>query len=153
MVKVRMAKPEDAESILKITKVAFAKYVDLAGIKDTAALHEDVETIKEDIKTKLVYVAHINDTVVGSVRIKLLDNDTAYLSRFGVSNEYQNLGIGKTLIDAVDCEMKEKNIKFLELHTASKAFSLVHFYYKRGFYIDSTSKDMGYIRAKMVKEY
>lgn len=153
MVNVRMAKTDDAESILNITKEAFADYVQLAGISDTAALHEDIDTIINDINTKAVYVACVNDTVVGSVRIKKTAENTAYLSRFGVSNEHQNLGIGKTLIDAVDADMFKSGIKFLELHTASKAASLIHFYYNRGFYIDSTSKDMGYVRAKMVKEY
>lgn len=154
MFEVRIAKPEDAESILKITKQAFAKYIELAGIQDTAALHEDVSTILEDIKTKLVFVAYLDGVVVGSVRLKLLDDgETAYLSRFGVSHEYQNLGIGKAIMNAMDIEMKAKKIKRVELHTASRAFSLVRFYYGRGFYIDSTTKDMGYVRAKMIKEY
>lgn len=153
MVNVRMALSADAEIILKITKEAFSDYVELAGISDTAALHEDIDTIIHDIETKRVYVACLNDAVVGSVRIKQTDEKTAYLSRFGVSGEHQNFGIGKTLIDAVDADMVKLGIKFLELHTASKASSLIHFYYNRGFYIDSTSKDMGYIRAKMVKEY
>jgi len=47
----------------------------------------------------------------------------------------------------------EKGIKCLKLHTASKNRDLVRFYYGRGFYIDSTSKEKGYIRALMVKEY
>jgi len=30
---------------------------------------------------------------------------------------------------------------------------LIRFYYGRGFYIESTTNDRGYIRALMVKEY
>ena len=153
MLKIRKAKPEDAASILEITKQAFNKYVKQAGISDTAALHEEVSTVVSDIENKIVLVAEYEGKVVGSVRLKLLDSETAYLSRFGVGNEYQKLGIGRELILAVDEEIKSRNMKRVELHTASRAFSLVRFYYEKGFYIDSTTKDMGYVRALMVKEY
>ncbi|MDP4272362.1 MAG: GNAT family N-acetyltransferase, partial [Bacteroidota bacterium] len=46
-----------------------------------------------------------------------------------------------------------RGIKRLSLHTASKYHDLVRFYYGRGFYVDSTSRDRGYVRALMVKEY
>ena len=153
MFEVRLAKPEDAESILAITRQAFEKYIELAGITDTAALHEDMDTVLYDIAHKLVYVAYLDNVVVGSVRLDIKDEETVYLSRFGVSHEYQNLGIGKAIMNAMDMEMKSKKIKRVVLHTASKAFSLVRFYYGRGFYIDSTTKDMGYVRAKLIKEY
>ena len=38
------------------------------------------------------------------------------------------------------------------LHTASKATSLVRFYFNSGFYIVSTTKDKGYIRALLIKD-
>lgn len=153
MVEIKMATKEDAQSILEITHQAFLKYLDVAKVPDTPALHEQIENVISDIENKLVYVAVFAGEVVGSVRITLKDDNTAYLSRFGVTGKYQNLGVGKALIDAVDTDMVKRNIKSISLHTASKAFSLVHFYYKRGFYIDSTSKDKGYVRAEMIKEY
>ena len=152
MFQVRRATMDDVDSIVKITQDAFNKYIKLAGIEDTAALHETREQVIHDIETKIVYVAYIKEHVVGSVRIELLDEETAYLSRFGVNTEFQNLGIGKSLMNSLDMEMKEMNIKKIILHTASKATSLVRFYYNRGFYIDSTTKDKGYIRALLVKE-
>ncbi len=152
MFQVRRATMDDVDSIVKITQDAFNKYIKLAGITDTAALHETREQVIHDIETKIVYVAYIKEHVVGSVRIELLDEETAYLSRFGVNTEFQNLGIGKSLMNSLDMEMKEMNIKKIVLHTASKATSLVRFYYNRGFYIDSTTKDKGYIRALLVKE-
>ena len=152
MFQVRRATMDDVDSIVKITQDAFNKYIKLAGITDTAALHETREQVIHDIETKIVYVAYIKEHVVGSVRIELLDKETAYLSRFGVNTDFQNLGIGKALMNSLDMEMKEMNIKKIILHTASKATSLVRFYYNRGFYIDSTTKDKGYIRALLVKE-
>lgn len=152
MFEVRRATLDDVDSIAKITKSAFEDYIKLAGIEDTAALHETKEQIIDDIKNKIVYVAYIKNQVVGSMRIELLDNETAYFSRFGVNTEFQNLGIGKSMMNSLDMELSELNVKRVILHTASKAAPLVRFYYNRGFYIDSTSKDKGYIRALMVKE-
>lgn len=150
---VRRAKKEDAEAIQKITCEAFEKYCEMAGLDDIEALNESVAEIERDIEEKVVLVAFIDDEVVGSVRVKINDDATAYLSRFGVSTRYQNLGIGKALINMVDITMRHNGVKCIMLHTASKVFSLVRFYYGRGFYIDSTSKERGYVRALMVKEY
>ena len=100
----------------------------------------------------MVYVAYIRNQVVGSVRIEILDENTAYLSRFGVSMKYQNLGIGKSMMNALDMDLAELGIKEIILHTASKATSLVRFYYNRGFYVDEVSKDKGYIRILMRKQ-
>jgi len=153
MFSVRKATLEDTDSIIKITKQAFTKYIEVAGIEDTAALHETKEQVENDILVKLVYVAYIDDIVVGSLRVEKINEDTAYLSRFGVSDEYQNIGIGKSMMGVFDNEMKKMGVKRVVLHTASKASSLVRFYYGRGFYIHSTTFCKGYIRALLCKDY
>ena len=131
MFEVRRATLDDVDSIVKITQEAFLKYIKLAGIQDTAALHETREQVIADINTKIVYVAYIKDQVVGSMRIELLDKDTAYLSRFGVNTQFQNLGIGKSMMNSLDMELTDLHVKRVMLHTASKATSLVRFYYNR----------------------
>ncbi len=152
MVRVRKAEISDAEAIAKITGEAFLQYIKVAGIKDTPALHEGIDTVIEDIKTKDVYVAHIEDEIVGSVRIHKISDDTVYLSRFGVSMNHQNLGIGKLLMNYLDAILPQKKIKHIELHTASKATPLMKFYYNRGFYVDDVSKEKGYIRVVLKKD-
>ena len=151
---IRKAEPADAPAIRDIMQDAFAKYMKdacLTGSMD--ALLESVEDIIEAIKTQEVYIAIIDDVAVGSLRIKLLPDNTAYLSRFGVRPSYHNIGIGKSLMNLVDKLLTARGIKSVSLHTASKYCDLVRFYYGRGFYIDSTTKDRGYIRALMIKEY
>ena len=110
MFEVRRATLEDVDSIVKITQEAFEKYIKLAGIQDTPALHETREQVIKDIATKIVYVAYINNQVVGSMRIELLDKETAYLSRFGVNTEFQNLGIGKSMMNSLDMELAELKV-------------------------------------------
>jgi N-acetylglutamate synthase-like GNAT family acetyltransferase len=151
---IRKAVIADAPGIQKITREAFEAYVNCAGIPgSTAALTESSDDIKVDIDTKHCLVAEFDGVIVGSVRIEVRDDNTAYLSRFGVSVECQNHGIGARLLDYVDNEMREFGVSRIYLHTASKILSLVRFYYGRGFYIDSTTKDRGYIRALLCKEY
>lgn len=152
---VRKAEYADIPQIQAVSKEAFKIYADAAGIASFVGyLDETYEELKNEIKNKLVYVALTDDKIVGSVRIEVnKSNKTAYLSRFGVKGDFQNKGIGKLLMNTVDNEMKELGITNLYLHTASRMLSLVRFYYGIGFYIESTTKDRGYIRALLCKEY
>lgn len=145
---------EDVPAIYEITKQVFEVYFKDAQIPKTIdALTETYKDIEEDIKTKEVFVALDGENIIGSVRIKINPDKTAYLSRFGVKSDYQNNGIGKILMSAVDDAMVSLGVTSIYLHTSSRMFSLIRFYYGRGFFIDSTSKDRGYIRALLCKEY
>jgi len=151
---IRKAVEEDAPAIKDIMQESFKKYMEDTGLKGSLeALQESVDDILRDIKTKEVFVAIVDDIAVGSVRVELFPDNTAYLSRFGVKPDYHNIGIGKALMSIVDKLLISKGIKRVYLHTASNYSALVRFYYARGFYIDSTTKDRGYVRALMVKEY
>ena len=131
---IRHATIEDIPAIQEITKEAFIKYMELADLTGKiAALEETHEDIKKDIETKEVFVAFLDGTPVGSVRVEVSQNKTAYLSRFGVRLDYQNNGVGKALMNVVDMAMKEMGVKQMCLHTASK--------------------DRGYIRALLCKDY
>lgn len=151
---VRRAVEEDIPQIQEITREAFKMYMEGAGIKGTIqALQETYDDVKRDIETKLVFVALLDGEVVGSVRVEVMSDKTGYLSRFGVALAHQSHGIGKILMNAVDEAMMELGVTNLYLHTASRLLSLVRFYYGRGFYIESTTNDRGYIRALLCKEY
>lgn len=151
---IRKAAVEDAGSIQEIMRESFKKYMEDTGLTGTLeALEESIEDIKSDIRQKEVFIALIDDIPVGSIRVEITADNTAYISRFGVKPDYHNIGIGKALMNLVDKVMKSKGIKKVSLYTASKYRDLVRFYYGRGFYIDSTTKDRGYVRALMVKEY
>jgi predicted N-acetyltransferase YhbS len=151
---IRKAQLEDAEEIRSITKEAFKKYMQDAGLSGTMeALEESLEDIKKDIETKEVFIAFIDSIPVGTIRVEILLDNTAYISRFGVRLDYHNIGIGKAMMNLVDKLLVSKGIKRVSLHTASKYKALMRFYYGRGFYVDSTTKDKGYVRALLVKDY
>jgi ribosomal protein S18 acetylase RimI-like enzyme len=145
---------EDAPAIQGIMQESFTKYMEDTGLTGTMeALEESLYDIENDIRKKEVYIAFIDDIAVGTIRVQVLSDSTAYISRFGVKLQYHNIGIGKSLMNLMDKILMAGNIKEVSLHTASKHKDLICFYYGRGFYIDSTTKDRGYVRALMVKEY
>ena len=78
---------------------------------------------------------------------------TARLTKLGVASGYNNIGIGKSLMNLVDKVIIERGVGTLELYTAAKNAKIMRFYYGRGFYVDSTTKDRGYVRALMKKDY
>ena len=151
---VKVATEEDIPAIHKITRHAFIKYCEDAGLDfDIAALTETYDDIRADIETKNVFVVRIDDEPVGAVRVELQENNQAYLSRFAVDDSHRNSGIGKILMSVVDKIMKQNNVKLLRLHTCSKVAALIRFYYGRGFYISSVDYSRGYPRAELIKEY
>ena len=151
---VRKAVTSDIEEIMLLAKKSFKLYAENAGITGLVApFEESYEDVLKAVETTNVFVALSNEEIIGSVRIKVNPDHSAYLSRFGVSSLHQNNGIGKILMNAVDIAMMEQGVTNLYLHTASRMFSLIRFYYGRCFYIESTNDDRGYIRALLCKEY
>jgi ribosomal protein S18 acetylase RimI-like enzyme len=151
---IRKAVAGDAPAIQSIMLESFKKYMQDTGLTGTMeALQESLGDIQKDIEAKEVYIAVIDDIAVGTIRVQTFPDNTAYISRFGVRLQYHNIGIGKSLMNLMDKMLMARGIEKVSLHTASKYRDLVRFYYGRGFYIDSTTKDRGYVRALMVKEY
>lgn len=150
---VRMATYDDIPAILSITREAFVKYQQMSGVENLAALEESYNDVKKDIDTKVVLLALSDGEPVGSVRVEVFPDKTAYLSRFAVKVTSQNNGIGKSIMNLVDRIMIKKGVTEMHLHTGAKITPLIRFYYGRGFYIDSTDKSRGYVRALLIKEY
>lgn len=147
------ATEQDAPEVLEVTKRAFDLYAkEIRKRESVAALYETLDDVLSDIRNKNVYVARIDGEMVGSVRFEILTEGIAYLSRFSVDPEAQNLGLGGLLLEKVRIECLSMGIRAITLHTASKMRSTVAFYLKNGYYIHSISRDSDYIRALMVNE-
>jgi len=150
---VRKAKPEDAAAVVEILQEAFTKYMEDTGLTGSmAALDESVAEAVEAINGCEVFIAYVNDVPVGTIRFEV-EGDTAHISRFGVRLDYHNIGIGKSLMNLIDAEISEMGLNKAYLYSASNYTDLIRFYYGRGFYVESTTTDRGYVRAKLVKEY
>jgi len=150
---VRKAKPADASAIIDILQEAFTKYMEDTGLTGSMeALEDTVAKTVIAIESSEVFIAYVNDVPVGTIRFDVEDG-TAHISRFGVRLDYHNIGIGKSLMNLIDAEIKELGLKKAYLYSASTYTDLIRFYYGRGFYVENTTTDRGYVRAKLVKNY
>ena len=150
---IRRAKAEEAEAVYEILQKAFMEYANAAEITVVDALNETAKDIRSEIENKLVYIALIDEKIVGTVRVDVYEETAAaYISRFAVDLENRNIGIGKSLMNLVDKYLKSRKVKAVYLHTASRYTDLVRFYYGRKFYVEQVERDRGYIRVKMRKD-
>ncbi|NLM75416.1 MAG: GNAT family N-acetyltransferase [Clostridiaceae bacterium] len=147
---IRQANSDDAPDIHSILQTSFEEYRQITGIEKLDALKETVDDIRKQIEMKTVYIAAIDDKVVGTLRLSI-NNDEAYLSRFAVDPKNRNNGIGETLMTVADKFLRDKGVKKISLHTSSKHIALMRFYYGRGFFVESIESDRGYPRAKLTK--
>lgn len=149
---IKRAETSDAAHVREILQSSFMEYAKATGVNKVEALNETVSDIEKEIKEKVVYIAVIDNVIVGTVRVDITGVE-AYISRFAVSTEHRNIGIGKALMNLVDKYLTSEKIKSVSLHTASKYSDLMRFYYGRGFFVASVNSDRGYLRAHLVKEY
>lgn len=149
---IRQAEESDAASVFSILQEAFQEYARITGQTHLEALRETVDDIRKEIAEKAVYIAVIDDEIVGTVRLDIQDGK-AYLSRFAVGRGSRNIGIGKALMNVVDKYLVSKGVKEVTLHTASRHTALMRFYYGRGFFVEAIETDRGYLRARLKKEY
>ncbi len=149
----KKAQPCDASEVLKVTKKAFTEYAKEIRKQDSVqALKESLEDVTADIEKKQVYLCLLDGETAGAVRFEILNDGIAYLSRLAIDPDIQSIGIGGLLLSKVHKECKEKGVRAIALHTASKKRSSVAFYLKNGYYIHSITRDKEYIRAFMVNE-
>jgi len=152
-IRLLKANVQDAEAIHKLTIKSFKHYSERI-LKDgeLEALSETLVDVLNDIKEKYVIKCLMDEKLVGSVRFAVLDDNIAYLTRFGIDPDIQSLGLGSLLLEKAQQECINLGVKAITLYTASKMTSLVAFYLKHGYYIHSITRDKGYIRAFLVNE-
>jgi ribosomal protein S18 acetylase RimI-like enzyme len=89
---------------------------------------------KYDEPDGALIIAKENDTVVGCVGLKKLDDKTCEMKRLFVDNNYRGKGIGKKLVEMIIEEAKLKNYEKMRLDTLDTMESALGIYYKTGFY-------------------
>jgi ribosomal protein S18 acetylase RimI-like enzyme len=79
-------------------------------------------------------VAKQNDTVIGCVAIKKLENKICEMKRLFVKDKHKNKGIGKKLVEKIVEEAKKRNYEKMRLDTLNIMETALNIYYKNGFY-------------------
>lgn len=86
------------------------------------------------------FVAKNNNEVIGVCVVKPINSNQAELFNIAVLPQYQNKGIGTTLLTFVLTQLKTKEVRRVELGTGSFGYQLT-FYQRHGFRVDSIIKD------------
>lgn len=99
------------------------------------------ESINDYISRGDLYVAYIENEVVGAYVILKTRSLTAEIMNISVKEAYQQKGIGKVLIEHAISTSKNLNIKILEVGTGNSSIYQLAFYQKCGFRIVGVDKD------------
>ncbi|MCL2382867.1 MAG: GNAT family N-acetyltransferase [Oscillospiraceae bacterium] len=112
-------------------KIEYANETDLDIINEYDE-HISKEELLKSILDKRVTVAKDNDEIIAWTRYNLFWDNTPFLNMIFVLEGHRNSGIGKTLIDFWEKDMKNKNFKRVMTSTLSNE-SAQHIYRNLGY--------------------
>ena len=127
----------DTDPDYEIARLLFKEYADAINI-DLSFQHFDEEL--NDIKSMYsfpwggIFLAKNENEFVGCVAIRKFDNEIAELKRMFVKPDFQNFGIGKTLLEKAIELAKSCNYKLIRLDTLNYMKPAIHLYKQYGFY-------------------
>lgn len=98
------------------------------------------ENILGYLHNGLVYLAKIEEEVVGGYILQATGHDLYELKNIVVSSAYQKKGIGTKLLNHMISVVKELNGKWIEVGTGTFGYQL-DFYQRAGFRADRIDKD------------
>ena len=150
---IRAAQDKDANAIEHILKTSFSDYHLLVNVEEPVkATRESTDDIISGMETNTVFVAFFNHLkCVGTIRVRMMDEHTGYISRFAVLPHWQQTGAGKRLLQTAQEWFIERGAKSMVLHTAMSMTPLVNYYLSSGFQLETLSDEKGYQRGKFVK--
>jgi ribosomal protein S18 acetylase RimI-like enzyme len=151
--RVRQAVPADAPEILALITRAMALYVKNSGIATPLeSQQESPDDHVRHIQGDHVLVVEQEGHIVGSVRLILGQDGSAYFSRFAVLPHRQRSGVGRLLYQAAEEWLRGQGVHTVLLHTALSNQPLVDFYTARGFRLIEENAARGYPRGTFQKD-
>ena len=144
--KIIRAKINDAEEILNLQKLAFQSQARIYNDDKLPPLIQELDEIKQEFREKIVLKAIINEQIIGSVRA-YEDEGTCHIGRLIVHPDFQNQGIGKQLMLAVE-DSFEDCARF-ELFTGYKSVKNIHLYEKLNYKTFKIGEEYSISRVKL----
>lgn len=144
-INIRKPAREDEEQLLELfkglTTFNFESNKDNRGSSET--LEERIA--KREVKVKelleehwetgkpFIFVATIDNVVVGYTTTYIFDDVNGYLDEMYVSDKARSLGIGKKLLENVSQELKDKGVQKLKLNVYLWNEGAIKLYENQGF--------------------
>jgi ribosomal protein S18 acetylase RimI-like enzyme len=123
------AQEKDAAEILRLQYAAYQSEAILYNNYTVQPLTQTLEQKVEEFQGAVILKAVLKDRIIGSVRA-YANNGTAYIGKLIVLPGYQNRGIGKQLLQAIENEFQDKRF---ELYTGGKSEKNLALYEKCGY--------------------
>jgi len=124
------AKLADLKSILLLQKECYQTEAEIYNDYKIPPLRQDLKSLEEEFTQATILKAEIRGELVGSVR-GYIDNETAHIGKLIVAPDFQNRGIGRLLIEAIESTLI--GCQQFELFTGSLSSKNLHLYSKLGY--------------------
>ncbi len=136
----RRAGGEAAEAISNLVNSAYRGDSSRAGWTTEADLLEGQRTDESDVRAlieaddSMILLCLRDDEIVGSVHLKKVDEETAYLGMFVVNPGLQGAGIGKQFLQAAETSARQAwGISKMTMTVITLRHELIAFYERRGY--------------------
>ncbi len=131
-IQVEIASKNDALKILEIQKAAFEGQAKIYHNYKLPPLTQNLESIEKEFHEKTFLKVLLNEQIIGAVRFKVSEGYVT-IDRMVVKPEYQNKGVGTTLLKKI--ESMVLNAVAFQLFTGNKSARNIHLYEKTGYRI------------------
>lgn len=141
---IREAKKEDAKRLLELMKIFGSESDNLTfGSEGMNLSVEEEEAFLENkhlSDNSVMYVATVDDEIVGSATVSGYTNRMAHRANLGISvlKKYWNQKIGTKLMEAIISYCKEHKIEQIDLEVRCDNIGAISLYKKYGFQVFGT---------------
>ncbi|AGB15504.1 acetyltransferase (GNAT) family protein [Halovivax ruber XH-70] len=130
-VRIRQARPDDADRLAAVYRSAYAQNRELGFPAKAESVTPAM--LRAWIDENGVIVATVEDTVVGGVRLEATAPDRVKVSRLGVHADWKAQGVGSKLLAAAEAAVDAGNADTIWLTTPPEHPFLPDFYRDRGY--------------------
>lgn len=127
---IERATESDLPAILRLQKTCYQSEADLYNDPAIPPLLQTLDSLKEEFSCSTFLKVTDGNSIIASVRTSERDG-TVQIGKLIVQPEFQNKGIGRTLLTAVE-SANPKAARF-ELFTGHKSLKNLHLYQTQGY--------------------
>lgn len=127
---INQAECTDLPAILQLRKVCYLSEAEIYNDYAIPPLRQDIGALESEFAKQTFLKAVVENEIVGSVRA-FSDGTTCFVGKLIVKTEFQNRGIGKLLLEAIETCFPDC-MRF-ELFTGHKSNKNLYLYRKLGY--------------------
>ena len=135
MIKIeKVTRSDELGAVLALQKLAFHSEAVLYNDFSLPPLLQTEKQLLEEFHNGKTFLKHMSgDDTIGSIRAALDKNNYCHIGRLVVHPEYQQLGIGTALMQAIEAAFPA--CKEYRIFTGHKSLHVIHLYKKLGYSI------------------